>query len=131
LAPSQLADDGQNALSFLLFGHRRADSGTERRRSLRSRRAFRGDHRRPRPRGLAPDVDEAGARGQKLLGVCHGLCRIEIKSGVGERVGRDVHHAHDQGTPAEFENPRADVPLEYSPHVPAILNGAIFPGVTI
>ena len=54
--------------------------------------------------GLAADVDQVGALGDQVEAVLDGDVRVEPPPAVGERVGRDVHHAHD----------RAAVPLRQS-----------------
>ena len=53
-------------------------------------------HARARARGLASDVEEVGAFVEQLERVRNGAFRLEELSAVGERVGRDVDHAHDE-----------------------------------
>ena len=56
-----------------------------------------GHGRGARTRGLAADVDDVGAFRGQLAGVLHGGVWLEKQAAVGKRIGRDVHHAHDQG----------------------------------
>jgi len=41
---------------------------------------------------------------------------VKIEAAVGERIGRDVDHAHDQGPLAQFEHSRSQVPLKDRTH---------------
>ena len=48
----------------------------------------------------------------QLDGAGKGAVGVEIFSAVGERIGRDVEHADDQGTLAEVQRPVAEFPFE-------------------
>ena len=57
---------------------------------------LRRDRRRARAGGFAADVDDVGAFGVQPLAVSDRRGRLEEAAAVGEAVGRDVDHAHDQ-----------------------------------
>src|SRR5690606_16170907 len=69
--------DGHHATQFLVPRH-----------TLRSRTG-----------GLAADVDDVGALRDQVEPVLDGLVRIEPGPAVGEGVGGDVDHAHDEASP--------------------------------
>ena len=61
-----------------------------------------GDRRRARPRRFAADVDDVGAVVLHRPRVRERTRRIDIPAAVGERIGRDVEHAHHE-RPREVE----------------------------
>src|SRR5207302_239676 len=66
-------DDGKDPPALFLLGHRIG----------------------PGPRGLTTDVDDVGALRDQLVSARDRVGMVEIAAAIGERVGRDVDHAHD------------------------------------
>ena len=70
----------------------------------------RGDARRIRARGFRAYVDDVGALFLHMHGVREGAIRIQVFAAIGERIGRDVQHAHDQRALAELQLAAFDFP---------------------
>ena len=108
-------------MSFLLLGHGRSDP------RLGSRGTPRGPGRRyarSRARRFPAHINERGSLSQQLFSMRDGLLRIEVKTAVGERIGRHIYHPHDQGATSQFNRPGTQVPMKDRPHAAAILERA-------
>src|SRR5437762_4893266 len=90
----QRADDGQDAAHLFLSGNRT----------------------RAGARGLAAHVNPIGALAGEFHAAADGAGRVEIRSTIRKRVGRNVHHAHDERAAAELHLAAGNADFESRPH---------------
>src|ERR1019366_3161769 len=65
---------------------------------------------------FAADVEDVGSLIEQGVAMVDGRARIEVAASVGEGIGRDVEHPHDERALAERQHAAAEIPLEAGAH---------------